>query len=469
MRMKLKAVTRIILAMALANMLTTALDFTYATDELPIRNVITGLHYETIQDAIDASETLDGHTIQVEAGIYYERLTVNKSLKLIGEDRSTTIIDGGGSGTVINIRANDVDISGFTLRNSGPDFDDKGVNLDHSSHTIIRGNIIINNTWGIWLGDATANSITEDIIQNSTFSGIYLGDSTNNLIGHNTMANAAHGIWLERSDNNAIMENLVTENGLGISLAVDSNNNTVVSNVITNNDEAIHLFSSSNNINENTLTSNFYGIFSLHSGGNTIYRNNFIENVRQTSLDASYVDIWDNGFEGNYWGNYEGKDSNHDGIGDSTYEVYANNIDRYPLMGVFHSFNNSLGYNVNVISNSTIERLEYFETNDTIRIRLSQENTVDSVPTVEFCRVCIHHQLMDPDNIIVVIDDNHTAVLHPNYNLYDNTTHRWIYFAYQHPVHKADIVPEFPSLNSLPLFMMATLLVIIICRRKTKS
>jgi nitrous oxidase accessory protein NosD len=36
---------------------------------------------------------------------------------------------------------------------------------------------------------------------------------------------------------------------------------------------------------------------------------------------------------GNYWDDYNGSDENHDGIGDTPYEIYgAGNQDLYPLM-----------------------------------------------------------------------------------------------------------------------------------------
>ena len=44
---------------------------------------------------------------------------VDKSISLIGEDKNTTVIDGGEIDDVIYISANDVTISGFTIQNSG--------------------------------------------------------------------------------------------------------------------------------------------------------------------------------------------------------------------------------------------------------------------------------------------------------------------------------------------------------------
>jgi hypothetical protein len=56
-----------------------------------------------------------------------------------------------------------------------------------------------------------------------------------------------------------------------------------------------------------------------------------------------------------------------------------------------------------------------------------------------------------------------------NYTLYDNGTHRWIYFSYQHSALEIIIIPEFPSFLILPLFMIATLLAALVCKRKKRE
>ena len=95
----------------------------------PVHNTNTGLNYATIQEAIDALETLGGHTIRVDAGTYFEHVIVSKSLTLTGEDTVSTVIDGGGTGTVVLTAASNVRLTGFTIRNSGHNWD--------SQHTVI--------------------------------------------------------------------------------------------------------------------------------------------------------------------------------------------------------------------------------------------------------------------------------------------------------------------------------------------
>jgi len=73
------------------------------SSDLRVHNIDTGLDYATIQEAVNANETLDRHSIFVDAGIYYENIVVNKSIRLVGEDKETTIINGNDTGNVVYI------------------------------------------------------------------------------------------------------------------------------------------------------------------------------------------------------------------------------------------------------------------------------------------------------------------------------------------------------------------------------
>ncbi|HUW48865.1 MAG TPA: NosD domain-containing protein, partial [Patescibacteria group bacterium] len=301
------------------------------------------------------------------------------------------------------------------------------------------------------------NNITEN------YNGIYLDSSSSNTISRNNVtANHYSGIVLSLSSNNVLSGNSIIANSMwGINPAY-SNNNTISGNNIRNNNVGINSASSDFNIvSANKIIDNRYsGIYLESSSNNRFHHNNLINNTNQVVVELGYANNWDDGFEGNYWSNYTGVDLNRDGIGDSWFEMDENNTDHYPLMGMFSSFNTSLGLYVNVISNSTIEDFEYFEFNNTIRMHISNMTTNQ---TYGFSRIRIPHALMN-ETYHVTIDG--TEPNYVNYTLSDDEENRWIYFSYQHSMLEIVIVPEFPSFIVLPLLMIATLLAVIVCRKK---
>lgn len=133
--------------------------------------------------------------------------------------------------------------------------------------------------------------------------------------------------------------------GAGIHL-VGANNNTIFGNLIANNHHGIGFYGESNynKIIGNTLMDNERGIYFSQSYNNSIYDNSFINNTRQV-YDSVWeqpwypqllsVNFWDNGTTGNYWSNYNGTDTNGDGIGNTPYVIDQNNQDNYPLMEGF--------------------------------------------------------------------------------------------------------------------------------------
>ncbi|OYT54460.1 MAG: hypothetical protein B6U72_02755 [Candidatus Altiarchaeales archaeon ex4484_2] len=64
-----------------------------------VHNLDSGFNYSTIQAAIDNANTLDGHTLSVDPGIYTENVVVNKSLiiKSASGNPSNTIVNASSS------------------------------------------------------------------------------------------------------------------------------------------------------------------------------------------------------------------------------------------------------------------------------------------------------------------------------------------------------------------------------------
>jgi len=159
-----------------------------------------------------------------------------------------------------------------------------------------------------------------------------------------------------------------------------------------------------------------------------------------------------------YWGVYQNV-TGSDGIGDSPYIVDENNIDHYPLMGPFNSFNTSVGYPVDVVSNSTIGDFRYFESNSTIVMHVSN---MTANQTVGFCRLTIPHEVMSPPYTVKV---NGTTIEYQT--IYENHTEgiSIIYFAYEHSKLEITIIPEFPSIITL-LLMLIVISIIVPVKRK---
>ena len=127
-----------------------------------------------IQDLIDNAS--DGDTINIPSGIYYENIVIDKSINLIGEDKSTTIIDAGGKGSVIKVLANYTQISGFTLQNSGRDEDKGGILSFTNYNEFFNNNIINNKGTGVCLDSKSLN----DKEMESSHNKIYMNNIENN-------------------------------------------------------------------------------------------------------------------------------------------------------------------------------------------------------------------------------------------------------------------------------------------------
>jgi len=331
-------------------------------------------NYSTIQRAINAANP--GDTVFVYNGTYYENIIVNKTINLLGENKNTTIIDGGGITDVVLICADQANISRFTIQNSGNDRWNAGINI-HANYTYVFDNSVTNhNKLGIVIGTEEKhlyhhNIINKNLVSKNWDTNIWIEESdyndiTNNIIfqdlnrdcictrysnhckiENNTLLDSPYGIslfwgsyatvtnnfikncsimgiYLNGQHHNLIGFNSI-ENcnydsimGMGIRLESQSNNNTIINNYVNYTISAgISLYSSSNNniIRGNTIKNcHCYGI-SNGCDNNKFYHNNFFRNVPQNAYDPGNTP-WDNGYpcSGNYWDEYLGTD-NYCGVG----------------------------------------------------------------------------------------------------------------------------------------------------------
>jgi len=390
------------------------------------------IKYTSIQEAIN--NATDGNTLYVSQGFYSEHLSVNKSLALIGENKDTTIVDGTMNGTVFYVNTDNVTISDFKIQYSGCACAGYcGINVEsHRQNINITSNNIFSVGFGVQMDKAQNVVITHNNITYCSDFCMVVHDSTQVSVLENNIANNLYGLNVENSTQTTFSNNNITNSHDGISLT-ESDNNTITCNTIASN--------------------GMYGIYISQSNNNIIYHNSFQANARQVSTHNS-TNIWDNGFEGNYWSNYTGTDTDNNGIGNTPHPIDSQNIDNYPLIGTFSSYHTPLNQDVNLVSNSTIDSFEYVAPNSI----MLQVSSTTANQTTGFCRMSIPHALIDPANgsIQVIIDNGQTQVLSVNTTLYDNGTYRWIYFTYQHSTHQILIVPEYPLSLILPLLIAAT-------------
>jgi parallel beta-helix repeat protein len=244
----------------------------YPTWISTVHNINTTYNYDTIQAAIDSALTMDGNTILVDIGIYREHVVVSKTLSIVGADSSNTVIDGKGTGTVISVKADNVKVESFTIRNSS----ESGVRLIGGNYAQIQNNKITNNYCGVNVS-SSYNMIFDNEITGNQYCGLLItaGSST-------------------------IFENNITSNNYGIYLnSSQASNNLIYHNNIINN-------------TYQASTNEAAGLWDdgYPSGGN--YWN-----------DYNGTDLFSGVFQ-----NLKGSD----GVGDVAYTIDANNTDRYPLI-----------------------------------------------------------------------------------------------------------------------------------------
>lgn len=108
----------------------------------------------------DKRAAKDGDTVYVKGGIYNESISISKSIKLIGShDGNETILNGMRVSTAINVFADNVEITGFTILNSN-----RGIWMYGSNNSSIYSNTIENVNYAISITYGNYNKIYNNSI-----------------------------------------------------------------------------------------------------------------------------------------------------------------------------------------------------------------------------------------------------------------------------------------------------------------
>jgi len=180
-------------------------------------------HFDKIQDGVNGVAT--NGTVFVYNGTYPENIVINKTLTLLGEDIHSTIIGGAMNGSGVNITADNVTVSGFTIQNYAQGY---GIVLSSNNNSIID-NIIADNEFGIGTNyviqfyppslPSGFNTIADNLIIRNTGGGLGLTGQFNTVVG-NTISGTPYGIMVGAGEFNRISENTIIDNEIGIFIVI---------------------------------------------------------------------------------------------------------------------------------------------------------------------------------------------------------------------------------------------------------
>jgi nitrous oxidase accessory protein len=339
----------------------------------------------------------DGDRIVIAPGTHAGRVVVTRAVRLeAAAGGPRPVIDGGGAGRVLELRAPGSAVRGLTLRNSGdrvegPDaclyvhqdatgarvLDNRledcafgvwvngtaGVELAHNvirgrPHRIFsdRGNGI--NLWQIRDGHIHDNDIAR------TRDGVYLSVTVDSVVARNRMRDLRFGVHYMYSDHNRVEGNVTCDSQVGMALMFSKRleirdnvalrnrdhgilfrsilDSRIEGNRVEGNHKGLFLNDASfNEIHGNRVADNAIGVhITGGSGDNRVTGNAFVHNAVQVRYAWNYPVQWDDGRAGNYWSDYLGWDLDGDRVGDRAF--YASGrmdrlVFRYPLLKVLAS------------------------------------------------------------------------------------------------------------------------------------
>ncbi len=166
-------------------------------------------HFATIQSAVDLTPA--GGTVHIASGTYLENVTINKTIYLSGENKETTIIDAGHTGSAIYVdHADEVTIDSLRLSNSRLDQQEyqlPALSADQCTGLLVEDCII--DDVGISLNECSTCSIHGNIID-AHVPVILHGGRENNITQNIMTARHPQGVGLYRSHGNQVMDNQIT-------------------------------------------------------------------------------------------------------------------------------------------------------------------------------------------------------------------------------------------------------------------
>lgn len=320
-----------------------------------------------------------GDTVRMAAGTWEERATVACPVVLLGEEGA--VLDGGGEGTVLSVRAPGTVIRGLTIRGSGRTVstEDAGILAEASAGLRVEENTLEDVLFGVYLkespdaviranritghdlpvadrGDAirlwysARGTIEGNVVRRSRDVVIWFSDSV--AVRGNDIVGGRYGLHYMYSDHNRFERNRFRDNlvgaflmysseitfqanvfsrsagasGMGLGLK-DADEIRARGNLFAGNAVGIYLDNSPrsagavNLFSGNRIQGNDVGVRIFASVRHNRFRgNDFVENAREVEVPGG-GSARGNDWDGNHWSRYAGFDADHDGVGDTPWEL----------------------------------------------------------------------------------------------------------------------------------------------------
>ncbi|MCL6517037.1 nitrous oxide reductase family maturation protein NosD [Alicyclobacillus sp.] len=330
--------------------------------------------------------------IQVNGGLYWGPIVITKPLTLVGTGRP--VLDGRGTGTVIDVHASGVTIRGFVIQRSGTDLGSSpagikltsvrdvtvednqmehveyGIYVDNSTGCVLRNNQIHgipelqpeDRGDGIRFWHASGNVVEGNRIE-GTRDGMLFEFSSQVQVFSNTLQHLRYGLHYMYSDNNTFYDNVFEDDvagaapmysknlvfhhnvfykmndfrGYGV-LLKDIHNSRVENNLFLQNTVGIYMDESTDNvIRHNYVIANGIGIQPLgNCSGNHITENDWLDNINSVGMSVQGLpNDWGQSGRGNYWDSFVGYAPDGGDISQIPYESrdpFAALSSQYPIL-----------------------------------------------------------------------------------------------------------------------------------------